>query len=233
MCTSFVWRSDGNILVAMNFDNPDPFTVEAADDRFVVHATTPRGSFPAFGVRRDGTFVNHLLVDDHGQGRYKRAGKTVTHTTRLVADLLSGAITTEGLDDYLGQMTVTNVPNMCAHCLVTDRFGDAWVIEPGHSAIFSPVSRSPFLVMTNFELCGVAEGCTPCGSGADRYVTASKMLTDRASLSVDQALDVLAATRQVDGEWPTAYSLIYSVTENAVYTCGRDNFGTLERHEFR
>ena len=232
MCTSFVWRSNGSVLVAMNFDIPDPFTTEATDDRFVVQTMTPRGSFPAFGVRCDGTFINHLLVDDHGQGRYKRASTTVTHTTRLVADILSGAITTAGLNDYFARMTVTNVPNMCAHCLITDRFGNAWVVEPGRGTISSTASSSPFFVMTNFELYDLNEGCTPCGSGADRYVTATKMLTGRDNLSVDQALDILRATRQVDGDWPTVYSLIYSAAENAVYTCDRGNFGILERHAF-
>ena len=233
MCTSFVWRSGGSVLVAMNFDNPDPFTVEATEDRLVVRTVTARGSVPTFGVRADGTFVNHLLVDDHGQGRYKRASRTVTHTTKLVTDILSGVVTTADLDTYLTQMTVTNVPNMCAHCLVADQFGNAWVVEPGRGTISSPASSSPFLVMTNFCLCDVDESAVPCGSGADRYITATKMLADRDSLDVGQALDILAATRQVDGQWPTAYSLIYSIPENAVYTCGRDDFGTLERHAFR
>ena len=232
MCTSFVWRSGGGVLVAMNFDNADPFTVEAAADRFVVHSVTARGSIPTFGVTRDGTFVNHLLVDDHGQGRYKRASRTVTHTTRLVADILSGTITAADLDDYLGRITVTNVPDMCAHCLITDRFGDAWVVEPGRGTISSPAPSSPFLVMTNFELCDTSESRTPCGSGADRYVTATSLLAERDDLSVAQALEVLGATRQVDGDWPTVFSLIYSVAENAVFTCGRDDFGTLERHAF-
>lgn len=73
MCTSFVWRKNGDVIVGMNFDNDGKNFSLAADEH--KQFTVLVNKVPSFGVNIDGTFVNHLAVDSEARAPTV-AGKT-------------------------------------------------------------------------------------------------------------------------------------------------------------
>lgn len=232
MCTSFVYRKK-NIIVAMNFDNNGmPFEVSTKDPKvFSVLVDGGRGKMPSFGVNKEGTFINHLMVDSNGKGSYRRAGRKVTHTTKLVNDILYEIITPNELNEYLNNMEVVNVPDYSVHNMISDKDGNVWIVEPGRKNIFSEFNESPYYVMTNFSLCDYKDKKEVAGDGLDRYEIVNDMLDKDHYLSVSDAFKVLQAVRQ-NGEWKTALSMVYSHIDKTVYYCYNGNFEEILTYQF-
>lgn len=233
MCTSFTERRN-NVLVAMNFDNNGmPFNLNIKDQKkFVVLVDGGRGRYPSFGVNNDGTFINNLMVDSNGKGLYKRASKKVTHTSKLVGDVLDGIIPPDEISRYLENIEVVNGPDFSVHNMIVDRCGNVWVVEPGRGVIYSPVDETPYFVMSNFSLCDFKESGKLKGDGTDRYKTAKKLLDKSNNLDVGTAFQVLEAVKQSKGEWTTSFSMVYSQKENAVYYCLNGDFKNISKHLF-
>ncbi len=225
MCTSFVWRKD-DVFVGMNFDNNGmPFSVGTKNpSQFIVSVDGGRGKTPSFGVNSDGIFINNLMVDSNGKGLYKRASKKVTHTSKLTGDILGRTILPDEINLYLESTEVVNDPNFSVHNMLADKEGNVWIVEPGRGIIHSTAEKSKFFVMSNFSLCDFGGEGTPEGDGADRYLVAEDMLQKCNSMSVDSAFQILEAVRQSAGEWQTAFSMVYSQKENAVYYCYNGEF---------
>jgi len=227
MCTSFVWRK-GSVLVAMNSDNNAPFTLSTKDPKqFVVSI----GGAPSFGVNKDGMFINHLMVDSNGSGAYRR-GKNVVHTIKLITDVLSGALVQEDIDAYVSEKEIVNVPNNSCHCMLSDRNGNVWIIEPGRGVISSPADESPYSLMTNFSLVDLKTTGKYEGGGVDRYHIADDLLSQANSMTVDKAFNILEAVKQCDCNWNTAFSLVYSQEENTIYYCYSGDYTTIHRFAF-
>jgi hypothetical protein len=233
MCTSFVERRN-NVLVAMNFDNNGmPFNINLKDNRkFLVNVDGGRGKYPSFGINSSGVFMNNLLVDSNGKGLYKRASNKVTHTSRFTKGVLDGRIAQEDLNDYLQSMEIVNGPDFSVHNMICDNHGNVWVVEPGRGIIYSPAGETPYFIMSNFSLCDYRETGLLAGSGTDRYVTAERMLDDADDLDVDGAFKILEAVMQRDGEWTTAFSMVYSQREHAVYYCYKGDFEKILQYSF-
>lgn len=233
MCTSFIHR-ENDMFVAMNFDNNGmPFQVSTKDSsQFVSLVDGGRGKYPSFGINSHGVFCNNLVVKSNSKGNYKRAGKKVTHTSKLTVDLLSGSISPDELRGYLETVEVVNVPDFSVHNMIVNATGDVWVVEPGRGAIFSPANESPYFVMTNFSLCDWDKKGTPTGDGADRYKTASALLDEMEYMSVEKAFQVLKATQQQTGEWKTAFSMVYSQKEQVVYYCYDGDYEHISTYHF-
>lgn len=232
MCTSFIWRKD-HVLAAMNFDNTLPFEICTKEPKkFIALAKAPMGKAPSFGVNSDGTFINHLAVDSNGKGLYRRLSKKVTHTEKLVGDILRGAIPPENISGYLNDMEIVNVPGLSVHNMISDRDGNTWVVEPGRGIIYSPAQESPYYLMTNFSLCDLAAGGNVEGSGADRYKRANELLEKSGSLNVTGAFKILKAVRQDGGEWRTAFSMVYTQKENTVYYCFDGDYENILKYSF-
>lgn len=233
MCTSFVERRN-DVLVAMNFDNNGmPFSLSTKDQRkFVVYVDGGRGKYPSFGVNSDGTFINNLMVDSNGKGLYKRASKKVTHTSKLVGDVLDGIIPADEISRYLQNIEVVNGPDFSVHNMIADRSGNVWVVEPGRGVIHSPVNETPYFVMSNFSLCEFIESGVMKGVGLDRYDTARKLLDRHSDLDVGAAFQVLDALKQTSGEWTTCFSMVFSQNENTVYYCLNGDFKNISKHSF-
>lgn len=233
MCTSFVERRN-NVLVAMNFDNNGmPFSLyRKGQKKFVVHVDSGRGKYPSFGVNSDGTFINNLMVDSNGKGLYKRASKKVTHTSKLVGDVLDGVIPTDEISRYLQNIEVVNGPDFSVHNMIVDRCGNVWVVEPGRGVIYSHVNEKPYIVMSNFSLCEFKESGELKGNGVDRYKAAMKLLDSYSNLDVSTAFQVLDAVKQTSGEWTTCFSMVFSQNEKAVYYCLNGDFNNISRHSF-
>jgi len=224
MCLSFVWRRD-SVFIGMNFDYRQPYKLATKDpSKFIVLA---QGK-PSFGVNSDGAFINHLMVEPAKTGEYKR-GKNVVHTMKLIQDVLNGSIAQADIGDYLDAKEIVNVPDSSCHCMIADKKGNVWIVEPGRGTIFSPATESPFYLMSNFSLCDCAENCILAGDGVDRYTTALELLRTTKQMDVTMAFEVLAATKQNGGDYPTVFSFVYSRAENAVFYAVDGDFTDLQK----
>lgn len=231
MCTSFTVRGE-SILTAMNFDNAMPFNIKKNSNQFVILADTGRGKYPSFGVNSDGTFINNLTVGSNGKGLYKRAGKNVTHTSKLTADILSETIPANEITSYLEKTEVVNIPDFSIHNMIADKNGNVWIVEPGRGFIYSPSDESPYFLMTNFSLYDMKKTGELQGDGIFRYETAKKLLDKKSKLDVNSAFRILDAVTQNDGDSPTVLSMVYSQKENTVYYCLNRNFDNIMKHYF-
>lgn len=229
MCTSFVWRKNEDVLVAMNFDNNGiKFSLSLKDpNQFTVIA----GGAPSFGVNSKGAFINHLAVDTNGKGAYKR-GKNVIHTIKLITDVLSGKLEQENIGKFLSDNEIVNVPDNSCHCMISDKTGNVWIVEPGRGIISSPASESPYYIMTNFSLYDYIKSGKMNGSGADRYKTADSLLSKAKDLDVTKAFEVLNAVKQYGDEWRTEFSMVYAQKENAVYYCYNAEYQSTHKYAF-
>lgn len=229
MCTSFVWRNSGEVIVAMNFDNNgSPFSLSMKEpSQFVVTV----GGAPSFGVNRKGLFINHLMVDSNGKGLYKR-GKDVVHTIKLVTDILSGKIKQKDIGEFLSEKEIVNVPGNSCHCMVSDKSGNVWVVEPGRGIISSSANESKYYLMTNFPLHEYLASSKIEGSGADRYKAADSLLRKTDSLDVIKAFEILEAVKQSGDEWHTEFSMVYAQKDNAVYYCYNGEFHDIQKYAF-
>ncbi len=215
MCTSFLSRK-GDIIIGMNFDNNGmKYRFRMEPGVFVVDVDGGRGRYPSFGVRAGGTFVNNLVVDSNGKGLYKRPSSKVTHTSKLAADILSGALPPEEFAPYLGRMEIVNTPGWSCHNMICDPQGNVWVTEPGRGVVFSPAAESPFFVMTNFSLWDMVHqgGQAEC----TRYQAVNRALSEAITVDVDAAFRALDMAAQHSGEWITELSMVYAKQSNTVY----------------
>ena len=218
MCTSFISRNQDTII-GMNFDNNGmKYSINTSiPGQFTVWVDGGRGKYPSFGVNGSGVFFNNLVVNSNGKGMYKRPSRKVTHTTKLVTDILNEAIQAENLDSYLKSIEVVNTPGWSCHNMICDAEANVWIVEPGRGNIYSPAEASPYFVMTNFSLWDFIYENTSCD--CIRYKTVTEELSKSNEVTIDTAFQILESAKQSAGEWVTAFSMVYSKKAHAVYYC--------------
>lgn len=230
MCTSFIYRGSDTII-AMNFDNNGmKYAIDTKNpDWFVVLVDGGRGKYPSFGVDSCGRFFNNQVVDSNGKGLYRRPSKKVTHSTKLISDILSGSIQVDTLSEYLSNVEVVNTPDWSCHNMICDSNANTWAIEPGRGNIFNSAKDSDYFTMTNFSLWdklyeNVKSDCL-------RYKTVTSKLEEVNELDVDSAFKILDSVSQREGEWITDLSIVFSKKNSAVYYCFNGNYD--ERFEYK
>jgi hypothetical protein len=230
VCTSFIHRGEDTII-GMNFDNNGmKYTIDTKNPKwFTVIVDGERGKYPSFGVDSCGRFFNSLIVNSNGKGLYKRPSKKVTHTTKLLMDILNEVIHPEDLDEYLSNIEVVNTPDWSCHNMICDNNANVWVVEPGRGNIKNSANSSPFYVMTNFSLWDYLNENAECD--CIRFKTASSLLANARQLNIETAFNVLDSASQQNGEWTTAFSMVYSKNSSTVYYCFNGNFS--ERFEYK
>ncbi|ULQ59182.1 hypothetical protein K7I13_11850 [Brucepastera parasyntrophica] len=229
MCTSFIDRRN-DIITAMNFDNNGMiFSLNLKNPQIFMVCIKDENNgrnYPSFGVNSNGTFINSLLVDSNGKGLYKR-GKNTVNAVKLVQNILTGNM--GGMNDlgrYIESVEIVNVPNISVHCMITDKNGNAYVIEPGRGNIYSPFNESPYFIMTNFSLIDNRTDNSCC-----RYSETEKLLQKEKSPDVNSALRILERVKQEE-EWKTEFSMVYSQKENKVYYCYNADFKNILEYKF-
>lgn len=238
MCTSFIHRGGNDVIIGMNFDNngmPYDLHTNGPNGAFVVRVDGGWGKKPSFGVTPAGMFANNLFVDapPDGKGAYKRASATRKHTQALAEYVLAGDVSCKAFPTWLDKMEIVNSPGQSCHNLVVDDMGNAWVVEPGRGHRESPRDESPWFVMANCPLVGRAPGAAPAGDGATRHLLAETLFAQAGNaLDVTDAFAVLRQVAQTEGEWLTAFSMVYSAAARAVYYCRNRQFDTVEKHLF-
>lgn len=223
MCTSFISRNQDTII-GMNFDNNGmKYNINTSiPNQFTVYVDGGRGKYPSFGVDSNSVFFNNLVVDSNGKGLYKRPSKKVTHTSKLISDLLNENILADKLGEYLENIEVVNTPGWSCHNMICDSNANVWIVEPGRGNIYSPAGSSPYFVMTNFSLWDYMYENIACD--CIRYKTVNDTLSKTSEINVDTAFDILESAKQNKGEWVTAFSMVYSKNAHAVYYCLDGNF---------
>ncbi len=225
MCTSFVLYA-GQTYIGMNFDisaRPIKFTLPNAD-QLLVQQKDGEHFYPAFGLNRQGVFMNLQMVAPHPAGMYRR-GKHYVHIMKVFADVLSGALAPDTIESRLAGKTIVNVPNHSVHSLVAGPQRAACVIEPGRG-IVRLAAASDVLALTNFSLGDVvgSDAKTVTGESAGRYQTCCRLVMEyQPHFSVDCGFAVLAATMQTEGDFPTQLSMVAVPEHEQVYfTIGQD-----------
>jgi hypothetical protein len=231
MCTSFISRKN-DVIIGMNFDNNGmAYSVDTKRHNwFVVNVDGGRGKYPSFGVNKNGLFFNNLVVDSNGKGHYRRPSKNVTHTTKLIGDLLNGTIKEEDLKDYLGRIEVVNTPDWSCHNMIIDSSANVYIVEPGRGNIFSPYKESDYYIMTNESIIDMQKN----GNHAkcDRYKVVDKELNSIIDLQPKKAFEILQKAFQTDGEWKTELSMVFSKKEGKVYYCVSGDITKLREYTF-
>ncbi len=230
MCTSFIHRGQDTII-GMNFDNNGmKYTIDTKKTNwFTVLVDGGRGKYPSFGVDYCGRFFNNLLVNSNGKGLYRRPSKKVTHTTKLITDILNEFIHPENLGEYLTNIEVVNTPDWSSHNMICDSNSNVWVVEPGRGNINNLSNSSPFFVMTNFSLWDYLYENIECD--CNRFKAVSSALTKANQVDIETAFSILDSVSQRNGEWVTAFSMVYSKNLRKVYYCFNGNFS--ERLEYK
>lgn len=226
MCTSFVLYAD-QTYIGMNFDISDrPIKLSLKGvTQFLVQQKDGDRFYPAFGINKRGAFMNLLMVTPTEAGMYQR-GKGCVHIMKIFEEVLDGAVAPEALDRRLRDATLVNVPHLSVHSLVTGPRRAARVIAPGRPSIRLGEIAPDFLVLTNFPLSDVIgqDDAHIAGDGADRYRTCYRMLLEhQRDFSVDQGFEILRATMQTAGAFPTQFSMVALPEQEQVYfTLGRN-----------
>jgi hypothetical protein len=213
----------------MNFDISDrPIKLSLDEfDQLLIFQKDGSSFYPAFGINRSWTFMNLLTVDPNEAGKYRR-GKGCVHIIRIFDDVLAGRISPDGLDSYLMDKTVVNVPEISVHSMIAGRDRRAYVVEPGRANIPFNGESSDFLVLTNFPLSDfIDRGYRDVtGSGAERYKNCFEMLSERKhAFNVDHGFAILEETSQSVGDYPTQLSMLAIPEEEIVYFAITRDFG--------
>lgn len=231
MCTSFIYRGLDTII-GMNFDNNGmKYSIDTKNPNwFTIQVDGGRGKYPSFGVDSSGRFFNNLVVNSNGKGLYRRPSKKVTHTTKLITDILNGVICVENLEEYLSTVEVVNTPDWSCHNMICDSNSNVWVIEPGRGNISNQANSSSYFVMTNFSLWDSLYKNIECN--CDRFKTVSSTLEKSEKVDIEKAFSILESASQRNGQWITSFSMVYSKNLNTVYYCLDGNFNNPFEYKF-
>jgi hypothetical protein len=213
----------------MNFDISDrPIKLSLSGfDQLLIFQKDGSSFYPAFGINRSGSFMNLLMVDPNEAGKYRR-GKGCVHIIRIFDDILGGRVSPDGLDSYLMDKTVVNVPEISVHSMIAGRDRRAYVVEPGRANIPFTSESSDFLILTNFPLSDFIDRDyrDVTGNGAERYKTCFEMLSERKhAFNVNHGFVILEATSQSAGDYPTQLSMLAVPEDETVFFATKRDFG--------
>lgn len=142
--------------------------------------------------------------------------------------MLEGTLLPKYFDEYFDTMEIVNVPNFSTHCMIIDKEGNSWIIEPGRGILKDKNTDSPYSIMTNFSIIDFTAGKEYNDNGFNRYKEVKEKLEKTKQLPVDNALQILEKVKQ-NGEWKTDFSMVYSGKENKIYYCYNANYENIFR----
>lgn len=232
MCTSFIKVTDDNCYIAMNFDNNGMnYSLSTRNkDWFIVYVEADKGKNPSFGVHKSGIFFNNLVVDACEKGKYRR-GKGVVHSARFLNEIIEKKVRIDGLEHYLQSTEIINVPNWSTHNMLCGTQCNVWIVEPGRGNLYFPLKPNEFKVMTNCSLVDSIQNNETIT--CERYHIANRLLSDMTNISVKEAFEILNAVKQSEGEWITAFSMVYDKAKETVYYCANQDFINIEEYHFQ
>ena len=231
MCTSFISRKN-DVIIGMNFDNNGmSYSIDTKNqDWFVINVDGGRGKYPSFGVNKNGLFFNNLVVDSNGKGVYRRPSTKVTHTTKLICDILKENITENKLKEYLDTIEVVNTPDWSCHNMIVDSSANVYIVEPGRGNIYSPYTESDYYIMSNESIIDMIQNQKK--AACNRYNIVEKELNRTPDVDIAKSFEILKRAFQHEGEWKTELSMVFSKKEQKVYYCMNRNITDLIEYTF-
>lgn len=231
MCTSFIYR-DLETYIGMNFDNNGmKFSIkEDLNGWFVIFVDGGRGKYPSFGVNKYGQFVNNLVVNSNGKGLYRRPSTKVTHTTKLISDIINGTLLSENIKDYLDRVEVVNSPDWSCHNMIIDQNDNVLIVEPGRGNLLSMRNESKYFVMANNSIIDIKNGIGD--DNCERYRNANAMLCEIQKMDIYKAFNILEKISQIEGEWKTSFSMVFSKQNRTIHYCFDGNYKNLQKYVF-
>lgn len=220
MCTSFVIHAD-RTYIGMNFDiseRPIQLSLKKQSELRILQKEAQQ-FLPAFGINRDGCFMNLQMVDPDEHAVYRRAKNSI-HIIKLFDAVLANLPDQPSFGQILQEKTILNVPNISVQSLITQADRSVTVLEPARANMSFPKEQKRFVALTNFRLSEFQDQpySEVSGHGADRYQTCCSLLEQHQdNFSLEQGFATLAATAQRDGEFPTQLSMLALPEEALVY----------------
>ena len=227
MCTSIVVNKKKTI-VGWNLDIMDfEYRVRPTDDGVYIEINdATEGWMPLFGANRRGDFVGMPTCWPHND-RGDPTGND-TNIILLDIDLLMMKKTLQEVRDFVNDNRVCSVPGLTFMASLSDSNGNVLHIIPGHG--FRYYEKPAYQIMTNFPPF-VQHPLKHPWMGLDRYQKAEELLgmsTD--DFDVKDCFNVLKEVSQT--VCPTVISMVFDVTERAVYWCYDRNYNQIETKRF-
>lgn len=227
MCTSIVVNKKKTI-VGWNLDITDfEYRIRPTDDGvFIEINDATEGWMPLFGANRRGDFVGMPTCWPHNERSNPAGGDT--NVIMLNIDLLMMKKTLQQVCDFVQDNRVCSVPELTFMSSLSDSNGNVLHIVPGLG--FKYYEKPDYKIMTNFPPF-VPNPLQHPWMGLDRYQKAESLLgaaTD--DFDVDDCFQVLNEVSQT--VCPTVISMVFDVTDKAVYWCHNRDYGQIETKRF-
>jgi hypothetical protein len=220
-CTVFSVARGGKVLVGNNEDAPysfpDKMWFVPAIDR--AHGRICFGwyCFAQGGMNDQGLFMDWAVTPNAGKSKSDKPPFEGNIVERVLANCAT-------VEEAVALFQKYAYPGNDAHFLIADRAGSS-VVGEWIDGQFKPVRKSgPYQLITNFLLNDPPRGNYPCR----RYTTASKMLDNSGSITVQ---DCAAMLKAVSADWTdgdsrggTKYSNVFDLANREVYVYYRRNF---------
>ena len=233
MCTRFVFRGGGDVVIGFNFDIDLAVwehTVLADEERFCIGIKMPDGLYHTYhGVNASGGAGTLLYVHPNEKASEFGAPGSVA-ISELTERYVRGECTFPEALETVRQKRIVYAPDASMQSMLSDRNGRALMIEPG---VGSRLEEGRYALVTNYSLLDPASTRPYIVPGDDRYERAKEIL-DRADerFGVEDALRLLREVRQ-EGLWATRVSFVYSARENGVYYALNNDFSHIRENRFK
>jgi hypothetical protein len=225
MCTSFAVYGQEKIIYGMNFDNDDidlKLKINSYNDKniFKFSGLMENKYVDIAGVNSDGIFICTQAVE-YSPGFKSSCDENDWFAFDIFDEALKKTRITSEFFEILNKRVISyprnpTFPNLGLHTIITDKRGDAFILEEGNDTnIVSPI-HNDFIIMTNFPNGDFKEANynKVYGIGADRYICAHEYIHNNIhSFGINEAFEVLSKTCQED----TRCSIVYEPLKNEVY----------------
>lgn len=229
MCTSLI-HNGNKTIVGWNLDILDMEYKVVAEESRVYIAINDRteGWLPLFGANAKGDFVGMPTCYPHDERSNPMSDKS-QNIIMLDIDLLLGKKTLQEIKEIAEKNEICSVPGVTFQSQLTDKAGNVLQIIPGQGCRY--LEKPKYSVMTNFSPFKGRGEMHPW-MGWDRYEKAVDMLEAADDeFDVSDCFEILKATAQT--VCPTVVSMVFDVTENAVYWCENRQWEQVHRSSMR
>ena len=226
MCTSIITNRKKTI-VGWNLDilNMEHRVTVSDIGVFIEINDAKEGWLPLFGANSRGDFVGMPTCwpfdersNPTGDGR---------NVIMLDIDLLLQKKTLQEIKEIVENETVFSVPGVTFMSSLSDKDGNVLQIIPGQGNLY--FEKPDYQVLTNFSPFKKEAEQHPW-MGLDRYHIARKMLEEATDdFDVSECFEVLKAVSQEI--CPTVVSMVFDVTENAVYWCEDRQWNQIQKKQ--
>ena len=227
MCTSIV-SNRKKTIVGWNLDILDMEcrVRKNSEGVYIEVNDATEGWMPLFGANKRGDFVGMPTC-----WPFDERSNPVSEGENIIMldiDLLLQKKTFQEICSLVEKREVFSIPGLTFMGALSDSNGNVLHIIPGQG--FKYYKKPEYKVLTNFSpFKGKSEEHS--WMGYDRYETAMQMLKAASNdFGVADCFDILKSVAQT--VCPTVVSMVYDVTDRAVYWCEQQKWDEIQIHKF-